>query len=297
MTAPKRHHYLPKFYLEGFCRDNVLWVYDRDTKEFRKQTPLNTAVQRYYYSFEKDDGEKTADIEDFLALVETHAKPVLDKIHTRETINDNEKVTLSLIIGFLYSRVPSFGKSVNDITVRIVEHLSKVIFADEKITESAFNQYEQDTGRKINITPKELSEFARSDGNDREVHQNESLTMMLELSTKLPVYFLQMNWLFLFAPGNLSFVTTDKPFVLIPPRELADNVPYGLATKRTQKFIPLTQQVCFVLLDHGENIKIREATREEVREINRRITSRCDRFVIARDEALVRSLVKSLDFH
>lgn len=272
----------------------MLWVYDRHEKELREQTPHSTALQKYYYSFEKDDGERTADIEVFLSLVENHTRPVIDKIHTRETIDDNEKITLSLFIGFLYSRVPSFGKSVDHTAERILLHLSKVIFADEKITESAFKEYEQDTGRNIGISPKELTEFVQSDAYEREVRRNESLRVMLELSTKLPVYFIHMNWLLLFAPGNSSFVTTDEPFVLIPPSELDDNIPYGLTTKGAQKLIPLTRQVCLVMLGRGENIDMRDATREEVREINRRITSRCDRFVIGRDEALVRSLVRSV---
>src|SRR3972149_6577246 len=102
MPTPKRHHYLPQFYLEGFCRDDLLWVYDRDEKEYRQQTPQNTAVQKYYYSFENDNGERDAEVEGLLSLVETYTKPIIDKINNRESIDGNEKETLSIFIGFLY---------------------------------------------------------------------------------------------------------------------------------------------------------------------------------------------------
>lgn len=32
LNGPKRQHYLPKFYLEGFTRDGMVAVFDRDTK-------------------------------------------------------------------------------------------------------------------------------------------------------------------------------------------------------------------------------------------------------------------------
>lgn len=298
MTTPKRHHYLPQFYLEGFCIGNLLWVYDRDKKEYRQQTPQNTAVQKYYYSFENDNGERDAEVEGLLSLVETYTKPIIDKINNREAIDGTEKETLSIFIGFLYSRVPRFETHYKDNKERILRHMNKVIFADEKRTEQILRKYERDTGKKIDVSAKELSEFAIDD--DRytiEIHRNESLKMMLNLCTKLPIYFVQMEWLFLFAPRHSSFVTTDDPLVLIPPRDLPDNAPYGIATRGTQKFVPLSQQVCLAMFDRGDKIKIREGTQEEVRGINLSVTSRCDRFVIGRDEALVKNVVNTIGFN
>lgn len=254
MATPKRHHYLPKFYLEGFCRNNLLWVFDRDSKEFRQQTPVNTALQKYYYSFENDDGEKTADIEDLLSLVEGHTKPIIDKVNDEKLISDTEKETLSIFIGFLHSRVPSFEEYFNNQHERIVRHLSKIIFSNQKKTEKMLKQYEQETGKKTNVTAKELSDFAISDRYDIEVHRNESLKMMCSLSTKLANYFRQMDWLFLYAPMKSSFVTTDDPFTLVPPSALASKGFYGIATRGTQKFVPISQRVCLVMFDRGEAI-------------------------------------------
>lgn len=295
MSIPKRHHYLPQFYLDGFCRDDLLWVYDKDEKEFRQQTLQNTAVQKYYYSFEDDDGEKDAEVEGLLSLVETYTKPIIDKINSREIIDEAEKETLSIFVGFLYSRVPRFEKNYNDNRERTLRHMNKVIFSDEKRTEQILKKYERDTGKKVNVSAKELSEFALDDNRyDIEIHRNESLKMMLNLCKKLPIYFVQMDWLFLYAPRNSSFVTTDDPLVLIPPRDLPDNAPYGIATKGTQKFLPLSQKVCLAMFDRGDKINIREAYREEVRGINLSVTSRSDRFVIARDHALVKNVVEAI---
>ncbi|RAP97894.1 DUF4238 domain-containing protein [Burkholderia cepacia] len=38
---PRRHHFVPRFYLEGFCADDerALAVYDRIRNEYREQRP------------------------------------------------------------------------------------------------------------------------------------------------------------------------------------------------------------------------------------------------------------------
>jgi len=63
MAAPKRHHYLPRFYLKRFAQAGKLWVYDRQEDKYRHQTPQNTAVIGNYYSFTTPTGEKNTDLE------------------------------------------------------------------------------------------------------------------------------------------------------------------------------------------------------------------------------------------
>ncbi|PYJ97417.1 MAG: hypothetical protein DME23_15650 [Verrucomicrobia bacterium] len=55
---PKRHHFPPEFYLNGFTRDGLLWLYDRERKQYRRQAPHNTAITGHCYAFENEKGEK-----------------------------------------------------------------------------------------------------------------------------------------------------------------------------------------------------------------------------------------------
>jgi len=41
LVGPKRQHFLPRFYLEGFVKNGLLAVYDRETGLVRCQTPEN----------------------------------------------------------------------------------------------------------------------------------------------------------------------------------------------------------------------------------------------------------------
>ena len=80
MTIPKRHHYLPRFYLERFAsRDGHFWLYDRSLGSYRRVSSRNAAVRRYYYSTEDEEGQRFHDFEDFLSRIEGLAKPIFDK--------------------------------------------------------------------------------------------------------------------------------------------------------------------------------------------------------------------------
>ncbi len=66
MSKSQRHHYLPQFYLKNFTDvKGLLWVFDRDAKEYRQQTPKNIAVQRDYYAVKDEQGEKNFKIEEY----------------------------------------------------------------------------------------------------------------------------------------------------------------------------------------------------------------------------------------
>lgn len=140
MNRPKRNHYLPQFYLKNFCNNGKLWVYDRENKQYRNQTPVNTAVQSHYYSFEDEKGDKNTDIEKGLSKIEGETGPIISKLNNREQITDKEKGILSVFIAFLMNRVPDFEKSVNVVNEHLVKQMIDLMFHDEEKTQSALDQ-------------------------------------------------------------------------------------------------------------------------------------------------------------
>jgi hypothetical protein len=73
MSKPVRHHYIPQFYLKGFCREGekTLWLYDKVTKNLRAQNPSKIAVINNYYTFESINDKKDTSIEnEILSTIE-----------------------------------------------------------------------------------------------------------------------------------------------------------------------------------------------------------------------------------
>lgn len=292
MNSPKRHHYLPQFYLKGFCRNDYLWVYDRKMNQVRRQTPINTALQTHYYSVENEDGEKNTEIESFLSQIEGLTKPIIEKVSIKDEISVEEKEILSVFLAFLMNRVPDFEKSANKMEEHFVKMMANMMFSDEKRAESIMNRYEKETGNSKEITAKELVDFHRRGAYTIKIHRNESLRLMLDLSFDIANYFTQMDWAFFHAPRKTSYVTTDNPLFIVPPDDWDHKSFYGVGiiTHGAKKVAPLSQKVCMVMYDHGETIFHNDINREAVKRINFNITVHTDRFLIGRDEALVKSL-------
>jgi hypothetical protein len=291
MSVPKRHHYLPQFYLKGFCRGDHLWVYDRKENTVRKQTPANTAIQTNYYTLEDEDGNRNTAIELMLAEIEGEAKPVIDKAALRQGLSDDDKQILSVFLAFLMNRVPDFEKSVNHMEASVLDRLNDIIFQDEEHAARAIAQYEGDTGQTIDMTPQQLVDFNKSKAYTIHIHRNESLRMMLEMSMKMAKWFWLMDWMLAHAPNETSFVTSDNPLILAAPEDYKPGFwGVGLLTRGARKVVALTQQVCLVMCDRGDKIAHIDISRDDVRKVNLGITLRTDRFLIGRDHDLVKNL-------
>jgi hypothetical protein len=292
MNKPKRHHYLPQFYLNFYCRGGGLWLFDRERREYRQQTPKNTALKQHYYSTEATDGEKDTRIEELLSIVEGHAKIVIDKLVAREAITHNEKEELAIFVAFMIGRVPGFEKSVNEVHEQLIRHMCEVAFSDEARVQAIMDDRERDTGEKPEVSAKDLVNFQKRGEYDIGIHRNASLELMLSLSMDLANYFQQMDWCVHHAPSKSTFITTDNPFVLIPPKHRGPRLyGTGIITPGAMKVFPLAPSACLVMYDHGNDISHRELDAPKVRSMNNILACHSDRFVIARDEVHLRSVV------
>jgi hypothetical protein len=63
LTGAKRQHFLHKFYLEGFTKDGMVAVFDRESNEVRIQNPINTGVIGHFYTLEDAEGRKRFELE------------------------------------------------------------------------------------------------------------------------------------------------------------------------------------------------------------------------------------------
>src|SRR4030067_2669793 len=124
MSSPRRHHYLPQFYLRGFCRDDAFWIFDRERNEFRIQTPINTTVQTHYYSFQRKDGTLDTKLESYFSEIDSLTAPIIAKTEGREQLSLEEKHLLSVFVALQKSRVPDFEKRHDELRQGILERLA-----------------------------------------------------------------------------------------------------------------------------------------------------------------------------
>lgn len=74
---PKRHHQVPRAYLERFAIDGKVRVRRRDGRAAFETSPLNVAVESGYYDVTGFDGRRTSAVEGALGEIESPAWPAL----------------------------------------------------------------------------------------------------------------------------------------------------------------------------------------------------------------------------
>jgi hypothetical protein len=164
MAKKKKHHYIPRFYLNGFVDPEnypFLWVYDKRKIKPFKSKPENIAFETYYYSFKTPNGNKDSNtFEDMFDEIETNTGPILKKLKSCEMLNEEERLIFSVFLGFSLTRVPDFRKKVESIFAHIVKQFNQISASYPDRYAKMIDDYEKGTGKKIGIDCESLREFA-----------------------------------------------------------------------------------------------------------------------------------------
>lgn len=291
LSGPKKHHYLPEFYLKRFCRDKSLWVYDAEREEIALRFPETIAIKKRFYSTQGEKGVKEHDPEIFLSEIESKAAPIIDRVDMGGSLSATDKYFVSLFAALLKCRVPNFERWISDFNDAVGKQFLKTRYSSEQELREHLQELGSDSIDDPNL-PTRLFEDLQEEKYAVHTPKNWRIGMMFRIAQMVCEEIIQMDWTVLRAPESTSFVTSDNPFVVIPPDGMAPNWPYtiGVAVAGSKKIIPLTQRVCLLIGDYGDAMHYIECDRKAVRTINRTVADNYERFLMARDEALLKRL-------
>lgn len=108
MSEPKKHHFVPRFYLEAWNQPdgNGLYVFDKTTRNVFRANPKDVAFEKYLYHL---PGEKPV-VEAFLSRLESRTKPILNSIRTHggtEHLHLMERIVLYVYFSAQLQRTPA----------------------------------------------------------------------------------------------------------------------------------------------------------------------------------------------
>jgi hypothetical protein len=244
-----RHHYLPRFYLDGFAdpRDGCIWVYEKGKGEVIRTTSRRHAVERHYYSFTKPDGTKDSDtIEDCFSDVEMHVPPIIRKLEAREVLNDNDRHIFSMFLGLMMTRVPNFRKNIEKMYAAMTDQFNRVLASDESAFRTAMEKYERETGDVSNIPIEKMRQYVLSDEYKIVATPAASLPHVGMGFDLAPVFY-GMTWTLIPATEDYKFVTSDNPLYYTDPTH-DPHSPYGvgLSHKNIEITFPITRKVALL---------------------------------------------------
>jgi hypothetical protein len=298
LAGPKRQHYLPRFYLEGFTKDGFVAVYDRVSNEVRLQKPENTGVIGHFYTMEDDEGRKRFELEQMLSDVEGKASPVIKKLAAKADITADERAELALFLALAMARTPDLIDSIKATNADMVKRFTKVSFANVKrVMDSMRGKPDAPTSEEeLEKEAKELVEFVKSDQYEITTNHRWAVGMGMRIAFSIAPILAGRNWLVQHRDSeNKSFVTTDAPLILttVEPRK---NTFWGIGFANADALVmfPLTDSCALLIFGSNGNFVHSTIGTEKIRIFNLMLADRCQRFVVGREEASLRSLAQHL---
>jgi hypothetical protein len=292
-SKPKRHHFVPRFYLEGFARDGKLWLYDRERKQFRHGAPDKIAIICDYYTLTNEQGEKDCRIEEFLSVIEGKAKTVILKLEARGNISPEERLSLAHFIALLAVRIPRFDRDADEIADAACTHLIKHAVPTLAAAAELLKQH-REGNKPADITPESMFDFIHKEKFSVKMKRNFAIDSMLGLALKSTLEVAMMDWLVVHANTQTSFITSDNPVGYIVPPELAraGEPVFGICSQKVTKIVPLSQRVALLMGKFGGGLGHASFDRDHVRDLNVTTAEQSHAYVYARDESLLRSIVR-----
>ncbi|HWP18767.1 MAG TPA: DUF4238 domain-containing protein [Burkholderiaceae bacterium] len=299
LNGPKRQHFLPRFYLEGFCRDGLVAVYDRNNDEVRLQQPVNTAVIGHFYTLEDTEGRKRFELEAVLCEYEGKAKPAIAKLIACEGLSDQERSDLSIFIALAAMRTPDMVNSVQSLNGQMVAHSAKLLFRDvEKVYQDlrADKLEEGTSDEELREQAAFMVDMAQSEKFVVTTDEKWAVQMTMQMALGAAPYLAGRHWRVVHRERDKhSFVTTDSPVFLNTTAPRGPS-PYGVGFGSPDAFISFPLDQSCVLQAWGDDglLEHKGADGNYIRKANLALGARCQRFLVARDEALVSSLAQEL---
>lgn len=299
LQGPKRQHFLPRFHLEGFARQGLVAVYDREKSEIRLQQPVNTGVIGHFYTMEDEQGRKRFEIEQLLSEYEGKAKPVVERLAAGEEVDDDQRTDLAIFIALGAMRTPDIVESLQQMNSGLVERVMRTMYGSVEQVLQDLRRDEANTGKtnaELEIEARIMVDIAHQVGVVK-TSSKWAISMAMKMALEIAPTLAGRDWRILHRDhAAKSFVTTDAPVVLttIAPRPTSfwGGVGYGNADALV--IFPLTESCVLTMFGNSGRFQHRQADRDRIRQINLAVASRCKRFVVGRDEKLVESLATQL---
>lgn len=266
-----RHHYIPKYYLNGYAdlSSGLLWVYERGSQQAFPAGTKRIANETSYYSEE---------VERYLANeIENPGNVVLRKIRDRQRITEEDKIALSKYMIVMLKRVPQAKERIAE---RAPEVLASILNGLENELSELVGKYpdlEHLQRKKVKV--EDLRSKAETDTKFKSDLLRDTWLKNIPPRTPRSVQALiSMTWQFLVHDRAPIFLTSDNPVFFFGD--------IGIGHKQSEVTFPISGNIA-LLATWRQNLKedYVRAKEQYVHQINRRTVSIATRYVFYAQDA------------
>lgn len=283
---PRRHHFLPIFYLRNFCSSKgQLYVYERGRLP-RTSIPKQEAHIRDLYAFQDESG-KNFEIERILSKFEGDSAPVIQDIVDRAEakshrhLTDAETDILRYLVALMFVRVPA-GRRLDE---QYIEPAVRKLLEGAAHDPKRFAELLKDVPDDEHLSLQEravLIEDVRlriqNGYYDEPQPPGFRLQAMLHVAGMIATELRQYSCLIVLAPRHEPFIVGDTPVCTSIEINGKTQLGTAFADKNTAIWLPISRKVC-LLWKRGEEPGFGKLPSRGVRIVNRNTMRFAERFI------------------
>lgn len=141
MSDPKRHHIIPRFYLEQWKdftnnQRSVIWLLDKETlKPFKgvAHQPHNILVKKHYFTEHEIDGTSHAPVEKDLSFNESTIARLLPLLETGQSLTEDNRNELWSFVLAMFARAALWHESLQDLIKQAPSHQKTKNLTSQKV--------------------------------------------------------------------------------------------------------------------------------------------------------------------
>jgi hypothetical protein len=296
LEGPKRHHYISRFYLEGFTDgEGLLRVFDRTDGVIRPQQPKDTTVIGHFYTFFDEQDRRRFELENLFGIVETRACTALKALISGERLTRQQREYLSLFIAMTAIRTPSALEEARLVREKIHRAEMKLQVSSEQQAYSFVKNFLPPNTKEEKLRKFAADAYEMVSGDHFSVTVPQELARQMSLKQWAPAAEIIDNrdWTVVDAPDGHEYISSDSPVVLAPLPG-TDDQPLGFGSLHTHVLFPLSRKVALVMNGDGGRFRRTSVKPEQVQHFNLAVAADCYRFVIGAQEDSLRQVVDGL---
>lgn len=269
MSTPRKHHYLPRFYLRGFSSNSRSLIQIEKASGRASRCSINDVASiRDYHRLDAEDVKDPFELERRLSSIEGELAVAVQRALESGISDLTTHARLVELVSMLRVRIPAMKAAIEE-SLRQVVRSTGLIMA---------------RSGTLPPPPPGLEDALKMDELNIEISNWICLQHMFRLAADEDVLrlLLSMRPRLVHTPENSLFVTCDQPVaVFSPSAKLSRTEGVALTEPDVQISLPLSRDTLLLLHWREEEPLSTVATAEEVEEYNRRTVIMATNYVFA----------------
>jgi hypothetical protein len=285
----KKNHYVPQFYLRHFSvlhagdRKPLLWVYDKEDNEPRKQSPNDTAAINDLYKTSVPGLTSNA-LELAFGKQENIVSRILCKWKEPGAIPQIPEIRdVAYFLALLYLRNPKTAKWYETMSELVSVQRAKRVASDSDLFDKLWQTLvEKGVDIPPNLTKEQVREILLNFDDNFTVKIDPKYATFSPLGHADTIFdeLKKFYWCLCTAPPGWNFITSDSP-VVVRFRK-GDGVAFGggFGHPTAQVTFPISPRVC-LYLSRTFRFKTVSVNSTVLKNVNRRTAINAERYVFA----------------